>query len=94
MFDLSSEQSFQRYLTAIERYPVLDRERELALATAYHNGDKHSGDLLVCCNLRHVMLEITGEGVQTALGQPAAERRQADGTDNADHGQRDQKLNQ
>lgn len=56
MFDaLSTDQGFSRYLSAIERYPVLDRERELALSTAYQRGDKASGDLLVCCNLRYVV---------------------------------------
>lgn len=56
MFDaLSTDQGFSRYLSAIERYPVLDRERELALSTAYQGSDKASGDLLVCCNLRYVV---------------------------------------
>jgi RNA polymerase sigma-32 factor len=50
-----SEEGFQHFLTTIERYPVLDRERELALARAYHDGDKAAGDLLVCCNLRYVV---------------------------------------
>ena len=56
MFDaLSTDQGFSRYLSAIERYPVLDRERELALSTSYQRDDKASGDLLVCCNLRYVV---------------------------------------
>jgi RNA polymerase sigma-32 factor len=55
MFDFATETGFQKYLTAIERYPLLDRERELALATAYREGDRGSGDLLVCCNLRYVV---------------------------------------
>jgi RNA polymerase sigma-32 factor len=55
MFDFATETGFQKYLTAIERYPLLDRERELALATAYRGGDSGSGDLLVCCNLRYVV---------------------------------------
>lgn len=56
MFDaLATDQGFSRYLSAIERYPVLDRERELALSSSYLSGDKASGDLLVCCNLRYVV---------------------------------------
>lgn len=56
MFDaLATDQGFSRYTTAIERYPVLDRDRELALSTAYQGGDKAAGDLLVCCNLRYVV---------------------------------------
>lgn len=56
MFDaLATDQGFSRYTTAIERYPVLDRERELSLSTSYRDGDKPSGDLLVCCNLRYVV---------------------------------------
>lgn len=60
MLDLSSENGFQKYTNAVERYPVLDRERELALATAYHGGDKAAGDLLVCCNLRYVVKIAVG----------------------------------
>ncbi len=56
MFDaLSTDQGFSRYLSAIERYPVLDRERELAMSSSYLRGDKAAGDLLVCCNLRYVV---------------------------------------
>jgi RNA polymerase sigma-32 factor len=56
MFDaLATDQGFSRYLAAIERYPVLDRERELAMSSSYLRGDKASGDLLVCCNLRYVV---------------------------------------
>jgi len=61
MFDaLASDQGFSRFLTAIERYPLLDRERELALSRAYREGDKASGDLLVCCNLRYVVKIAVG----------------------------------
>lgn len=56
MFDaLATDQGFSRYSTAIERYPVLDRDRELSLSRSYREGDKASGDLLVCCNLRYVV---------------------------------------
>ncbi len=56
MFDaLATDQGFSRYTTAIERYPVLDRDRELALSSGYRSGDKAAGDLLVCCNLRYVV---------------------------------------
>jgi alternative sigma factor RpoH len=56
MFDaLATDQGFSRYSSAIERYPVLDRERELALSSSYLRGDKAAGDLLVCCNLRYVV---------------------------------------
>ncbi|MFO0632508.1 MAG: RNA polymerase factor sigma-32 [Nannocystaceae bacterium] len=56
MFDaLATDQGFSRYVTAIERYAVLDRDRELALSRAFRDGDKASGDLLVCCNLRYVV---------------------------------------
>ncbi|MBC8066870.1 MAG: RNA polymerase factor sigma-32 [Deltaproteobacteria bacterium] len=56
MFDaLGTDQGFSRYSSAIERYPVLDRERELALSSSYLRGDKAAGDLLVCCNLRYVV---------------------------------------
>jgi RNA polymerase sigma-32 factor len=60
MLDFSSESGFQKYGSAIERYPVLDRERELALSTSYHGGDKAAGDLLVCCNLRYVVKIAVG----------------------------------
>jgi RNA polymerase sigma-32 factor len=55
MFDFSSDSGFQTYLRALERYPVLDRDRELALSRAYGDGDKAAGDLLVCCNLRYAV---------------------------------------
>jgi len=60
MLDLCTENGFQKYTNAVERYPVLDRERELALASAYHEGDKAAGDLLVCCNLRYVVKIAVG----------------------------------
>ncbi len=60
MFDFASENGFQKYLSSIERFPKLDRTRELALATAYHDGDKASGDLLVSCNLRFVVKIAVG----------------------------------
>lgn len=56
MFDaLATDQGLSRYLTAIERYPVLDRDRELTLSRSFREGDKAAGDLLVCCNLRYVV---------------------------------------
>src|SRR5688572_1857661 len=56
MFDsFSSDQGFQHYLANTERYPVLTRERELSLSTKFHEGNKFSGDFLVCCNLRYVV---------------------------------------
>ena len=60
MFDFASESGFKRYLSSIERFPKLDRARELALATAYHDGDKASGDLLVSSNLRFVVKIAVG----------------------------------
>ena len=61
MFDASaSDQGFSNYISAVERYPVLDRHRELTLSRAYHEGDKAAGDLLVCCNLRYVVKIAVG----------------------------------
>lgn len=60
MLDFSTESGFQKFTNAVERYPVLDRERELSLATAYLDGDKAAGDLLVCCNLRYVVKIAVG----------------------------------
>lgn len=51
----SSDPGFRKYLIALERYPTLDRERELALSRAFRSGDEKAGDLLVSCNLRHVV---------------------------------------
>lgn len=74
MFDFASESGFQKYLTAIERYPVLDRQRELSLSSAYHEGDKASGDLLVCCALRYVVkIAIGYRGYGFRLGELVAE---------------------
>lgn len=74
MFDFASESGFQKYLTAIERYPVLDRARELSLATAYHAKDKAAGDLLVCCNLRYVVkIAIGYRGYGFRLSELVAE---------------------
>lgn len=50
-----SNASFQHYLAAIERYPVLDRARELELARRHREGDKAAGDLLVSASLRYVV---------------------------------------
>lgn len=55
MYFFDSNSGFQRYLESIERYEVLDRKRELQLATEYHAGNKASGDLLVSANLRYVV---------------------------------------
>lgn len=60
MFDFASEKGFKRYLSSIERFPKLDRAGELALATAYHEGDKAAGDKLVSCNLRFVVKIAVG----------------------------------
>lgn len=60
MFNFASEKGFKRYLASIERFPKLDRARELSLATAYHEGDKAQGDLLVSCNLRFVVKIAVG----------------------------------
>ncbi len=74
MFDFASESGFKKYQTAIERYPVLDRQRELSLSSAYHEGDKASGDLLVCCNLRYVVkIAIGYRGYGFRLGELVAE---------------------
>lgn len=74
MFDFASESGFKKYQTAIERYPVLDRQRELSLSSAYHEGDKDSGDLLVCCNLRYVVkIAIGYRGYGFKLGELVAE---------------------
>ena len=60
MLDINNDSGFRNYTSAIERYPTLDRQRELSLATAYHAGDKAAGDLLVCCNLRYVVKIAVG----------------------------------
>ncbi len=50
-----SDSGFQTYLNSIDRYPTLDRARELELARRYHDGDQAAGDLLVSANLRYVV---------------------------------------
>ncbi|MGB1699211.1 MAG: RNA polymerase factor sigma-32 [Nannocystaceae bacterium] len=55
MTQFYSDDGFQNYLKNIERYPVLDREEELRLATQFAQGDKDAGDLLVSCSLRYVV---------------------------------------
>lgn len=55
-----------RYLDAIERYPVLDRAQERELSQRAAVGDKAAADLLVCCNLRHVVaiaIRLRGYGL-------------------------------
>lgn len=64
-----SESGFNRYFAAIERYDVLDRERELELAQAYAAGDTGAGDRLVCCSLRYVVkiaYRFRGYGFRTS----------------------------
>lgn len=60
MLDFASQSGFKRYLSSIERFPKLDRAGELALATAYQEGDKAAGDKLVSCNLRFVVKIAAG----------------------------------
>lgn len=70
----STEQGFTNFLRAIERYPVLDRARELELSRAYLDGDKASGDLLVCANLRNVVkIAIGYRGYGFRLSELVAE---------------------
>jgi RNA polymerase sigma-32 factor len=58
------------YFTAVERYELLDREQELALARAYRDGgDKAIGDRLAEANLRFVVriaLGYRGYGMKIA----------------------------
>jgi RNA polymerase sigma-32 factor len=73
MFD-NSDYGFQQYLAAIERYPVLDRERELDLARRYQDGDEAAGDELVRCSLRYVSRIATRyRGYGFRLGELVAE---------------------
>ena len=64
-----------RYLASIERYPRLDRDRELELARRHHRGDADASELLVGSHLRdvvviarrylgygHALAELVGEG--------------------------------
>lgn len=70
----SSEQGFSNFLRAIERYPVLDRKRELSLSRCYLDGDKAAGDLLVCANLRNVVkIAIGYRGYGFRLSELVAE---------------------
>lgn len=70
----SSEQGFSHFLRAIERYPKLDRGRELELSRQYLDGDKAAGDLLVCCNLRFVVkIAIGYRGYGFKLSELVAE---------------------
>jgi len=70
----ATEQSFSSFQQAIERYPVLDRARELALSRRYLDGDKAAGDLLVCANLRNVVkLAIGYRGYGFQLSELVAE---------------------
>jgi RNA polymerase primary sigma factor len=50
-----SSSGFQQYLKAVDRFPLLDREGELDLATRYHAGDSEAGEALVNANLRNVV---------------------------------------
>jgi RNA polymerase sigma-32 factor len=74
MFDFASESGFKTYLSSIERFPKLDRARELDLATKYHAGDKAAGDLLVSCNLRFVVkISVGYRGYGFKLSELVAE---------------------
>lgn len=47
---------FRRYVSAIQHFPVLDREAELRLARRFKNqGDRKAADALVQSNLRYVV---------------------------------------
>lgn len=54
------DRGFDRYLAAIGRFPILDRETELELARQYRAGVKEAGDRLVQANLRFVVKIANG----------------------------------
>jgi len=51
----SGSDSLALYLREIKRYPLLDRDAELALARRIRTGDERALDQLVCANLRFVV---------------------------------------
>lgn len=72
--NFSTEQGFSNFVRSIERYPVLDRARELSLSREYLDGDKAAGDLLVCANLRNVVkIAIGYRGYGFRLSELVAE---------------------
>jgi RNA polymerase sigma-32 factor len=56
----AGQDGFSRFLTRLQRYPVLDREGEVELARRARAGDRAASDLLVCANLRYVV-KIAGQ---------------------------------
>src|SRR5688572_30277215 len=53
---LAEDDGFRRYLDAIQRYPLLDRENELKLARRWRKrNDRAAAHALVCSNLRFVV---------------------------------------
>jgi len=57
------------YLEEIREHPILDREREVALAARIHDGDEHALNELVAANLRFVVTvarRYAGHGVPLA----------------------------
>jgi RNA polymerase sigma-32 factor len=70
----ASDAGFQHYLSTVDRYAVLDRQRELSLSREYLDGNKRSGDFLVCCNLRYVVkIAIGYRGYGFKLSELVAE---------------------
>jgi RNA polymerase sigma-32 factor len=71
----AADPGLARYLASIERYPRLERERELELAYRHREGDAAASELLVGSHLRdvvaiarrylgygHALAELIGEG--------------------------------
>ncbi|MBI2377167.1 MAG: sigma-70 family RNA polymerase sigma factor [Deltaproteobacteria bacterium] len=67
MKSLARDAEYQRYFSEIERYPLLSREEEAALARKARAGDKVAAEMLVTSHLRFVVkvaLEYQGTGLR------------------------------
>ena len=68
--DLHDDIGFRRYIARVDRFPVLDRAAELALALRYADKqDRKAADLLIESNLRYVVqiaLKYRGYGIKVA----------------------------
>lgn len=70
MRDIEHRRGFIEYLGQVARFPELEREQELQLASRHHAGDCRAGEQLVCAHLRDVVAIARG---YLGYGQPLAE---------------------
>jgi RNA polymerase sigma-32 factor len=70
MRDIEHRRNFIEYLGQIARFPELEREQELQLASRHRSGDRKAGEQLVCAHLRDVVAIARG---YLGYGQPLAE---------------------